>query len=272
MRTPIFVLGAIAILVAVPVMGGFAGSDLYVASIGQGSGAGGSEWKTTVWLHNPGPSAADCEISFLLRNQGNPNPDVYLVTVQPGKTRVWDNVVPTLFGTTGYGALRITCNSDVVVNSRIFNDPGNDPADTQGQLFSAVPASFAIGLGESTDVLGVNQDDNEAFRYNFGFVETKGQNVTVAATLFDGDGTALGARSFILQGTQPLQFNIVDLGAGAKPTGNGRLHVAVVSGNGEVIVFGSGIANTSQDPSTFEMTMQTDAAIPGSPRACPYEN
>ena len=68
MRILTVVLGAIAILVAVPVMGGFAGSDLYVASIGQGSGAGGSEWKTTVWLHNPGPTAADCEISFLLRN------------------------------------------------------------------------------------------------------------------------------------------------------------------------------------------------------------
>lgn len=256
-------LGTAAILIAIPAMGGFIGSELYVASIGQGPGAGGSEWKTTIWVNNPDQTAANCEISFLLRNQTNPHPDTYQVTIQPGETRVWDNVVPTLFGTTGYGALRITCSSDVIVNSRIFNDPSNDPADTQGQFFSATPAGFAIGNGEATDVLGVNQHSDEAFRYNFGFVETTGQTATVKATLYDGNGVALGSRSYILQGYEPLQFNIVDLGAGANPTGNGRLNVAVVSGDGEIIVFGSGIANTSQDPSTFEMTMQTETAIPG---------
>lgn len=257
------ILCAAAILIAIPAIGGFGDSELYVASIGQGPGAGGSEWNTTIWVNNPDQTAAKCEISFLLRNQTNPNPETYLVTIQPGETRVWQNVVPTLFGTTGYGALRITCSSDVVVNSRIFNDPSNDPADTQGQFFSAIPAGFAIGNGEATDILGVNQHSDEAFRYNFGFVETTGQTATVMATLYDGNGVALGSRSYILQGYEPLQFNIVELGAGANPTGNGRLHVEVVAGDGEIIVFGSGIANTSQDPSTFEMTMQTETAIPG---------
>ncbi|MCD4748056.1 MAG: hypothetical protein K8R59_01675, partial [Thermoanaerobaculales bacterium] len=47
-----------------------------------------------------------------------------------------------------------------------------------------------------------------------------------------------------------------DLGGGQSPTNNGRLHISVESGAGKIIAFGSGIANTSQDPSTFEMLFE----------------
>ena len=49
--------------------------------------------------------------------------------------------------------------------------------DSVGQFFAAIPASFAIGSGQSTTMLGVYQTSPQAdsqFRYNFGFVETFG--------------------------------------------------------------------------------------------------
>jgi len=254
-------LGAlVAGLAAAPAGAGFPGTDVFVASVGHGSGAGGSQWRTTLWIHNPGDQAADCQVMFLRRNQANPSPPTYNLTVQPGDTVKYDDATWVLFGLEGYGALRVTCDREVVVNSRIYNQPGSDLSDTQGQFFSAVPASFAIGYGESTDVLGVNQAGDGAFRYNYGFVETTGNTVTFTATLYDGDGTELASRAYTLEPYEAIQVGLADLGAGDAPTDNGRLHVEVTGGSGRVIAFGSGIANTSQDPSTFEMTFHEQSS------------
>jgi len=136
-------------------------------------------------------------------------------------------------------------------------------SQTQGQFFSAIPASFALAVGERTDILGVNQDGDGAFRYNFGFVETTGLPAEIHVTMYDGQGVDLGSRSYQLRGLEPLQFNVSDLGFGSQPTGNGRLHVEVTAGDGAVLVFGSGIANASQDPSTFEMSMSQTMSVPG---------
>jgi len=237
-------------------MAGFADTEVYVASVGHGEGSGGSQWRTTLWIHNPGDVGASCAISLLLRGQSNPDPVTYYLTVAPGETVSIDDATWVLFGIEGYGALRVTADQAVVVNSRIYNQPGADISATQGQFFSAMPASFAIGPGESTDVLGVNQDEDGSFRYNWGLVEVAGEQVSVEASLVDPDGNVLGSRAYTLEPYEPMQIGIGDLGAGQQPTGNGRLHVEATSGSGRVIAFGSGIANQSQDPSTFEMTLQ----------------
>ncbi len=254
-RAPRAVLCAVMVLgLAGSALAGFPGTDVFVASVGHGSGAGGSQWRTTLWIHNPGTQAANCQVKLLLRNQANPSPPTYNLTVQPGDTVKYEDAVWTLFGIQGYGALRVVSDRDVVVGSRIYNQPGSDISDTQGQYFGAVPASFAIGVGQSTDVLGVNQAPDGAFRFNYGFVEATGNTVTFQVTLLDGDGTVLGQRAYTLQPYEAMQVGLIDLGAGDEPTENGRLHVEVTGGSGRVIAFGSGVANASQDPSTFEMT------------------
>jgi len=237
-------------------MAGFSDTEVYVASVGHGEGSGGSQWRTTLWIHNPGEVSASCAISLLLRGQSNPEPVTYFLTVAPGETVSIDDATWVLFGIEGYGALRVTADQAVVVNSRIYNQPGADISATQGQFFSAMPASFAIGSGESTDVLGVNQAEDGSFRFNWGLVEVAGERVSVAVSLLDADGNPMGDRTYALGPYEPMQIGIGDLGAGQQPTGNGRLHVEVTGGSGRVIAFGSGIANQSQDPSTFEMTLQ----------------
>jgi hypothetical protein len=251
-------------MVPLVVQAGFPGTDVYIASAGQGAGSEGSMWRTTLWISNSGTAAADCEIRLLLRNQANPSPDTYNLSVAAGDTVRYDDAVPTLFGIDTFGALQVVCTQGVVVGSRIFNQPGGDIADTQGQYFSGIPASFAIGNGESTDVIGVNQAADEAFRYNYGFVEVTGSQVTIKVTLFSGTGVELGQRFYTIRGREAKQVNLANLGAGNQPTDNGRLHVEVVGGSGKLLVFGSGIANISQDPTTFEMAMTPPATSTGS--------
>ncbi len=251
---------------AVPAWAGFAGTDVFVASVGHGTGSGGSQWRTTLWIANPGATAADCQVQFLPRGDSNASPaGTYNVTVPSGDVVRFEDAVWTLFGIEGYGALRVVSSEDVVVNSRIYNQQGSDVSATQGQFFSAIPASFAIGAGEYTDVLGVDQAPDGNFRYNFGMVETAGGNVTVEVTLISGSGGGLAAKIYNLGPHGVMQVNVSDLeGAGSTPTDNARLHVYVrPESTGDIIVFGSGIANTSQDPSTFEMTMRQESSAGG---------
>ncbi len=254
---------AAALLLAPPAGAGFAGTDVFVASVGHGSGVGGSQWRTTLWIYNPNDQAVTCTLAFLLRNQANPSPTTATVEVGAGEVVRLADVVATTLGTSGYGALRVTAPQPVVVASRIYNQPGDDEADTQGQFFAGLPAEQAIGAGESTEIVGVGQGADGKFRFNFGFVEVTGQQARVRVTLHDADGTVLGSREYALEGYEPVQVNLSDLGVGSTPTANGRLHVEVVSGPGKVIAFGSGIANVSQDPSTFEMTLREMATDGG---------
>lgn len=261
----IAIIGLLVLLVATvaPISAGQAGTDVYLPSVGRGPGSSGTVWRTTLWIHNPGSTSANCQVQLLLRDQANPSPAQYNLTVAAGETVRFEDATWRMFGITGYGALRVVSSEDVVVNSRIYNQPGTSVSDTQGQFFGAVPASFSIGQGESTEVLGVNQAPDGDFRYNFGFVETTGNDAVVEVTLFADDGSPLGSRTYTAAGREATQVNIADLGAGAHPTENGRLHVEVTSGSGRVIAFGSGIANASDDPSTFEMMFASPSSTGG---------
>jgi hypothetical protein len=164
-------LGAVSLTVGLVLLGsvsgwaGFPGTDVFLASVGGGPGDAGSRWYTTVWIHNPTESVANVQLTFLVRNQTNPAPTgVYDDTVSPGDTRRYDNAVQTLFGLTdAFGAIRVTSTESLVVTSRIYSLPvGGEDQDSTGQLFTATPASFAIGAGQSTELLGVYQSQPAA--------------------------------------------------------------------------------------------------------------
>ena len=254
-----FVLCGLILGVAALSFAGFSGTEVLLPSVGHGDGVGTSVWRTTLWIHNPASLTANCQIQFLLRNQANPNPDSSALAVPPGDTVKIDDVTWTLFGIEGYGALRVVSDQEVIVNSRIYNQEGASLSETQGQFFGGIPSNLALSVGQSTEILGVNQASDQAFRFNFGMVESAGGRATVMVELFDQDGAILASSQFQLHPFEPRQFNISDLGAGQHPTGNGRIHLEVIDGDGTVIAFGSGIANGSQDPSTFEMLFENTA-------------
>ena len=250
-------------LVCVGPVWGVPENEIFLPSVGRGDGVGTSVWRTTLWIHNLSSTSAQCEIQLLLRDQANPNPATVIRVVPPGETLKIDDATWVLFGVEGFGALRIRSVEDIIVNSRIFNQEGAGLADTQGQFFGGMSSELALAAGQSTEILGVNQAPNNDFRYNYGFVETTGHNVSLTVELIDGDGSSLGSTSISLLPFEPRQFNIATVGAGAKPTDNGRLHVSVTGGTGRVIAFGSGIANGSQDPSTFEMHVKQASGTGG---------
>jgi len=249
-------VGVLALAAALPLWASFAGTDVFLPSVGRGPGKAGSQWYTTMWVYNPSSSSVNITVHFLQRNQPNPSALTYNDTIPAGDTRKYENAVYTLFNVEGFGALRVTANKRVVVNARIFSQPPAGEAASVGQFMGAAPASFAIGNGEKTVVLGVEQTSPESsstYRYNYGFVETTGHSATVQVRALDEDGTELATDTVTLGGFEARQYNLKDRLLGSPDAHNVRLEVQVTGGSGRIIAFGTGLANQSNDSSVFEM-------------------
>lgn len=253
-------------VVAVQVGASFSGTDVFLPSVGRGSGSGGSEWYTTVWLNNPGTTAATANVYLLERNQVNLVAPAYTLPLHPGETVRVDNVVAQWFHREAFGALRVVSTDRLVVSSRIYSQTG-ERKDSVGQFFAGIPASFAIGTAQRTDLLGVFQvqpASTSDFRYNFGFVETTGGTATVQVEVKDPAGVSLAVRVYEVRPLEQKQYQFKDEFPSLS-TQNARLSILVTAGTGKILAFGSGIANGSTDPSTFEMGFRDELLAEGVP-------
>ncbi len=243
------------------------GTDLYVPAVGHGLGqtVNGVQawWRGDVWVFNPSTTqSATVSIYLLLRNQANPNPAVQVITVNPGETRYLPDVVLNTFGLDNtYGGLRIVSSLPVEVSGRSYDanvSVVSKGQGTAGQFFSGVPADLAIGLGDSTDVIGLDQDGFQTagnWRSNLAFVETTGNPVDLTISRIDSGGTVLGSISQHLDGREVYQINYV-VTAIVNTTGtNQRIRVAVTGGSGRVIANASRVDNRTGDPATVEAIM-----------------
>jgi hypothetical protein len=238
---------------------GFGGTDLFLPSVGAKPGVPPSVWYTTVWVHNPNATAANVTF-YLLERQANLSPMAFTDTIQGGDTARYENAIQLMFGKQTFGALRLTSNVRIMAGSRIYSQSG-ELVDSVGQYFAATPASFAIGVGQSTELLGVYgtlPSADSTFRYNFGFVETTGVgSCQVKVTAKTASGVKVGEKTYAVKQWEQMQKAFKDEFPSVS-TSNARLTVAVTSGTGKVIGFGSGVANGSQDPTTFEMAFRDE--------------
>jgi hypothetical protein len=241
------------------------GTDLFVPAVGHGLGAisGGVQawWRGDVWIFNPSTSqTATVDVYLLLRNQGNPTPAVRRITIDAGDTRYLPDVVYNTFGADNtYGGLRVVSTIPVVVSGRSYDanvTVTGKPQGSAGQFFSGVPAELAIGLGDSTDIIGLDQDAYQTtglWRSNLAFVETTGNPVDLTISRVDSNGTVLGSIGQHLEGRQVSQINYVLTAVVNTYGSNQRIRVAVTGGTGRVITNVSRMDNRTGDPATIEM-------------------
>jgi hypothetical protein len=244
-----------AVLSPVPALAGFTGTDVLIPAVARIAGAGGAQFTSTVWVTNLSQSsAASVEARLYLQGQPNPQPLVKALTLTPGESRVYQNVVTDLFGlTSAAGALRFVSTTRLLVSSRTYDlPPGGSARDTKGLFFGAMPASFAIVAGETAHLQGVVTGND--FRYNFGLVELTGGAVKVRATLRSATGAEVGSKEYELAAGEARQLSVADLDGASHD--NARLEATVVSGSGSVLVYGTQIANGSQDSAGFEMSFK----------------
>ncbi|MDD5564451.1 MAG: hypothetical protein PHQ91_12140 [Thermoanaerobaculaceae bacterium] len=243
-------------------------TDQFVPALAHINGFGDARWRGDVWIYNPAADRpATVDIDLLLR-QANPNPVSQRITVQPGETRYLEDIIGAgLFQlTNAAGGIRVVSSSPVVVTARSYNANVTTAKGTatSGQFFGGVPAALAVGAGDATDVIGLDQDaaaDTGAWRSNLALVETTGNTVDFVLDRVGPDGTVVG--SLACDGSNPScaplgpwevrQFDLV-LTKFSPPTGaNQRIRIRVTGGSGRLIAAGSRIDNVTGDPSTVEM-------------------
>lgn len=250
-------------------LAGFAGTDVFVPAVARVSGAGGSEFFSTVWITNVSSATASVQMDLLLQGQPNPTPQTRADSVPAGVTRRYDDIVGTLFGVSGKGAaLRIRSDQELLVSSRTYDRPPGLPLkDTKGLFFAGIRGDLAIGLGEKTQLQGISTASAEAFRYNFGIVETSGQPVTVQVSLRNEFGGALSTpQQYSLGAYEARQVNEFLGFTPAPSTSNAVLEAQVTSGTGKVLVYGTQVAGTSNNPgsndsSGFEMRFRSSQSV-----------
>ncbi len=254
-RTLVALLVLAASVGVVPPLGaGVAGTDLFLPSVGSAPGVAPSVWYTTVWIFNPNGAMAHVELSFLPRDQSTTTPEhTAALDVGPGEVRQIDDAVATLFGIQGFGALRAESDLPVHMAGRIYSQAaGQQPRASAGQFFAASPAESGIAVGDEADLVGLTNLAGGDFRYNVGFVETTGAQIVLVLRLYASTGDPWIVSAVTLRPYEQKQMSVDALFSNnIGKADNFRLKVIGSLGAGRALVFGSRIANGSQDPTTF---------------------
>jgi len=249
----------LCLCIATPLFAGFGSTETFLPAVGRVPGQGGAQFYTTVWMTNLTTAPQTMTFRFLKQGQANGSPASFVDTLQPGETKVYENVVESKLGlNNAIGAARVTSTGEIFVSERIFNQaPGADLGNTEGLFFAGVPKSFSISAGQSASIQGIDQGGSENFRYNFALVETGGGSPTVNVQVFDGSGTLLGQKAYPLQPYEQIQPGVAEVVPGIKTT-NARITATVTGGTGSVLIAGAQLANISQDSSGFEMSFRDE--------------
>ena len=255
----------IAIGAAPPLEAGFTGTDVFIPASARAAGVAPSQFYSTLWVTNlSGSTTANVQLKFFQRDTSNTSPITVPVTISPGETKKYENVVQTVFGLpSASGAIRVQADQEVLASSRTYNLPGgSDIRDANGLFFTGIPRMISIVSGETSSLQGVSQGGAEDFRYNFGMVETAGSTVTVRVVVRSSDGGVIATKDYPVQAFEAKQFAVTDVAPGIS-TVNGRLEGSVVSGAGAVLLYGTAVANGSQDSIGFEMSFRNSLLATG---------
>lgn len=263
-------LAALFAVIPAVAFAGFPSTELFFPAVGRVAGSGGSQFYTTVWVTDLGASPAHITFDFLQQGQDNSVPKNFTDTIQPGETKVYEDVIETKLQLTGVlGAGRIVSDQEIFAAERIFNQFAGDPLEKSvGLFFAGVPGSFSISSGQSATIQGVDQGGSENFRYNFALVETGGASATVHVALLNNTGVVLGSKDYALKPYEQEQPNVSDLVPNIGTT-NARITATVTGGAGRVLLAGAQLANASQDSSGFEMSFP-DSLLGGGSFTLPF--
>jgi hypothetical protein len=195
-------------------------------------------------------SAAPVSTTMTFYPQGNPTASIVrAVNVAPGEIKVFNNVLPSLFGATATGGAIVVAtpaNAPLVVSGRTYS---NDEAKggTFGQFIPAVTPAEGVGASDPPlQILQLEQSVN--FRSNVGLNELTGNPVTVQVSLILPDSKAAISTEIPLLANEFRQLNSVINSLNPGSTYNARITIKVVSGTGRVTAYGSVIDYLTSDP------------------------
>lgn len=186
-----------------PAAAATAGTVVFIPAAAHAAGANGASWRTDLEVHNPGSTTASFTVQLLRRDADNASPASRAYTLGAQKSRRFEDVLVSEFGTEGAAALRIAVSAgDVLVTSRTYNLIGANPwqlpvGASFGQYVPGWEESAAIGYGQEGRLIHLTQQaaaSLDGFRTNLGLVNATAGPVDVRVDLYRADGTWLGKK------------------------------------------------------------------------------
>jgi hypothetical protein len=225
-------------------------SSIFIPQVARLQGVGSSFWTSDLVLTNPTSSAVTATLSFTPR--GASGLTDYLgetVSVPAGGCRVLEDVVQTVFNTSGAGSLEIS-PATLGVSSRI-STPGRS-GGSYGQGFPGASTNDGASLAGPVTTLGAGGVARGPARSNLALTEVWGESVGFEVVVLDREGAALGSVTRSLPPFGNTQLNdVVGLVGGPTTLAEGRVTVTVTSGGGRVVAALSLVDQITQDPTTL---------------------
>jgi len=171
--------------------------------VSRAQGVAGSNWVTDVRVLNPYDLDVEVRAEWYPSNvAGLPGPAAAVpLNVVAGGQGVYDNIVASLFSSSGNGAVRLVSWSPIAVAARVYNDQRGDPAiaGTFGQFAPALSPQQALAAGAVPLLSNRPAGDKTDFRSNAGYFNPWPFPVQATFTARFPDGSVLGTASATLQ-------------------------------------------------------------------------
>jgi len=218
----------------------------YFAAAASSPGAAGTFFVTDARIFNPDQSASiTVQLSFLLPNADNTGVTEVPITIGPRQAAALDDLVSSVFQTTGSGGVRMRSNRPFLATSRTYNI-GDGSSGTFGQYIPGLDPADALAQGILLQV--VNDPAPSGFRSNIGFQNPTASTVTVEVNVYDAaTGNLLGTTSRTLPPLAYSQINNVFNAIGLASTVVANATVEFTA-SAAVFAYASVVDNTSGDP------------------------
>jgi hypothetical protein len=203
-------------------------------------------WLTSLEAANHGLGMAAFTMIYHPED-GASQPDPVRVTLAPGASVRYDDVVGGAFGISGSGTIALfSADEGLIFTSRTYSI---EDGATYGQGLPAHSPYDAFGFGETARFAGLSQSssDSEGFRSNLGMVNTSEQTISVHIAFFDASGVQVATRMMDLSAGERRQLN------GPLPAGTNVASAAVwtTTPGGHFLAYASVVDNQTGDATTL---------------------
>jgi len=214
-----------------------------VPAAAHAAGKLGTVWRTDLVLYNPGDAEVRAELAFLPAGGDNTGAGTVPVTVPAGASVVLEDVVSSVLGRSGSGAIRIGATGELRISSRTFTATAGG---SYGQYIPAVLETAAMGPGTTAVLPGLRETD--AFRTNLGLVNASGVALDVDVDLAGPDGSALGHLDVALAPYEWKQIGDVLEKVGAAGVAAATARIRHGTADGALLAYASVVDNRTGDP------------------------
>ena len=217
-------------------------------------GAGGTQWRSSLAVVNPG--AAEAPLTLTYRPYGSGDAIVREHPLAAGAAVEWQDALVSLFGYDAAanvkGSVEIAAPLPVVIGARTYNQAAKG---TYGQGYPAIAPAQALRAGQVGVLPQLRKD--AATRTNVGVLNVGMAEVTVEVRLFDATGAPVGGvTSATVAAGRYWQQDDIFTSSGAGTQALAYATVDVQTPGGAVWAYASVIDTVTGDPTTVAVQPQ----------------